>query len=78
MTLYLTAALIGIAVGALGYFGTRLAIGSRADHMIASAGVLAAFFVPPWWISLAGAILGHVIAVKIMRLVKTSDQGDPS
>lgn len=71
---FLPVLFISAGLAAILYLATRFAIGSRADQLIGGAAPIA-FFVSPWWVGLAGAILGHVLAVMVMR--KLTKQSQP-
>lgn len=66
MTYSLVAFFIGAGLAVIIYLATRFVLGDRADHLIGGAAPIA-FFVSPWWAALAGAVLGHVLAVIVMR-----------
>ena len=63
----LFALLVGAGSGLVVYGLTRFALGSRADNLIGGA-IPIALFVPPGWAALAGALLGHILGVVLVRL----------
>lgn len=64
-----TGFVIGVVCGVLIYFGTRIAVGEKANSLPGGA-VAAGLIGTPWWAGVVGGLLAHalcVVAVKRYR-----------
>ncbi len=65
------AALYGVLLGLAVYAGTAMLMGTQKANNLPGGAIGVAAFLSPWYVAMPAALVGHIIAVVVTKMVKS-------